>query len=195
MAINGAGIQYSAPTDFRIPQTPPEGLPDDVKLAFGQLYSAIQQIILALVTNCGVGPRDVSQWEQLAGASVTLLSGNLNRFYVTAAEDIVYGAAITVGGSPLRVRNANAADTTLPCRGFCTAPTGIATGGTGEIQICTGKVGISGLTPGASYYLSDTPGLIAPVPATISGSIAQYVGFATDSTTLVFNVGLYLRNP
>jgi len=46
----------------------------------------------------------------------------------------------------------------------------------------------SGLTPGATYYLSETPGQITDVAPTVQGSIVQEVGWARSSTTLVIAI-------
>jgi hypothetical protein len=53
---------------------------------------------------------------------------------------------------------------------------------TGEI------VGFSGLTPGATYWLSETPGQITTTAPITQGSIVQEVGWARNATTLVINV-------
>lgn len=45
--------------------------------------------------------------------------------------------------------------------------------------------GFTGLVPGSSYYLSETPGQITDVSPTVQGSIVQEVGWARNSTTLV----------
>lgn len=190
-----ANLQYNAPTDFRIAQTTPDEVPPEFRAAFTQLYSAIQQIIFTLVNNAGIGPRNAGDWAQLAGTATTLLSGNLNRFYAQAAEDIPFGAAITFtfGASPIQILLADANDLTrTACRGFCTTAGGIANGDFGEVQVNTGLASISGLTPGRTYWLSTTAGLIAPTPSLAAGTVEQMVGFAITSTTLLFNVGYYI---
>lgn len=48
--------------------------------------------------------------------------------------------------------------------------------------------GFIGLTPGATYYLSETPGgIVATAPTTV-GSIQQRVGFARSTTCLVIMI-------
>lgn len=181
-----ANFQYNAPTDFRIAQTTPDEVPQEYKAAFSQIYGAIQQVIFTLVNNAGIGPRNAGQWADLAGSAVTLLAGNLNRFYVQGAESISAGAAVSfvnVAGT-LQAVNAVATSSTTPAIAFCTAPDGIDIGIFGEVQIVAGTVAIGGLTPGASYYLSNTPGLISPTP----GTLAQYLGFAISSSVLAFNI-------
>lgn len=79
-----------------------------------------------------------------------------------------------------------AAGTPNQCIGY--ALTSVATGQPITIQL-EGKLnGLSGLTPGSRYYLSDvTPGglLIAPGPVG-AGKISQFVGTALSATELNF---------
>ncbi len=192
MSQSSSNFEYNAPTDFRIAQLP-DNLPPELQNAFVQLYSAVQQIIFTFIINCGVGPRNSNQWNQLAASAVTLLSGNLNRLYIQAAENIPYGAAVNLYNSSgtLMARNANATDGTKVCQGFCSLSTGIAEGTTGEVQIVSGVVQIGGLTPGAPYYLSTVNGLISTSPPASSGNVVQYLGFAVDDTNFAFNVGAW----
>lgn len=195
MSSTTANFEYNAPTDFRIAQLPADLDPAE-QTAFGQLYSAVQQIIFTFVNNCGVGPRNVSDWTELNGNAITLLSGNLNRFYIQASENISFGAAVNLFNSSgtLLARNANAADNTKPCRGFCTIETGINAGEIGEIQIGTGVIEISGLVIGSNYFLSATNGLVANTPAVAAGNIEQYLGFAIDEVHLVFNISYWIQH-
>lgn len=190
MSSSTANYQYNSPTDFRIQQLTPEDVPPEFRAAFSQIYGAIQQIIFAMVNNAGIGPRNSGQWSDLAGTAATLLSGNLNRLYIEAAENIAYGAAVNVYNSAGVIvgRNANATDSSKPCHGFCTLVGGIVAGTVGEIQIGSGVAAISSLTPGTAYFLSTTNGLLSAFPPNTVGNIAQYVGFAVTSTTLAFNI-------
>lgn len=53
-----------------------------------------------------------------------------------------------------------------------------------------GKVGgLSGLTPGATYYLTSGGGIQSTKPAATTGDIDQKVGYALDATTLVIEIG------
>ena len=93
--MSGVGAAYTnSPVDFRIqPTVPGTPDPDDV-LALTELYAAMQQVIQTFIQFCGIGPAIVTQWPLLNGSSSTLLSGNLNRFYVEASEALAYGAMI-----------------------------------------------------------------------------------------------------
>lgn len=50
-----------------------------------------------------------------------------------------------------------------------------------------GKItGLSGLTPGARYYLNTTAGTLTTTAPSTAGNIIQFVGIAINSTTLSF---------
>jgi hypothetical protein len=50
------------------------------------------------------------------------------------------------------------------------------------------NTGLTGLTPGAKYYLSATAGEVTTTAPTTPGHIAQEVGFATSATNLKINI-------
>lgn len=195
MASPPNNFRYIAPTNFFIGQTPPDDLPADVHGTFSVVYAAIQQVIQTLVTNCGVGSRNNSQWAILAGSASTLLGSNLNRFYATASENITFGAAVhfTNVAGILNARNANATNNTKPARGFCNTIGGVATGNIAEFIINSGTVTLAGLTPGQNYFLSTTNGVVSNTPAVAAGNIEQYLGFAINSTTLSFNLSYWIQ--
>lgn len=53
----------------------------------------------------------------------------------------------------------------------------------------------SGLSPGETYYLSDTPGQITLVPPVVSGTIVQEVGFALSETDFFVQISAPTVNP
>jgi hypothetical protein len=183
--MSSTNSQYTAPVDFRISQTPPDDIPPEYRTTFTQLYNSIQQIIRTFTNNCGIAMQPSNLWDGLDGSSSTLLAGNLNRFYVTASEDLEYGVAISLTQEdPVRAKLATAGG--VPAHGFCTTPGGIVNGAVGEVQLHSGVVNISGLLPGASYFLSTTTGLVSPTPPASPGLISQFLGVAINSTTLFF---------
>lgn len=73
------------------------------------------------------------------------------------------------------------------------APKGIALNGASNNQplavLTEGPVTIGGtLTPGVAYYLSDTPGGIAPVADVGTGEYSTVLGIATSATVLNVNI-------
>lgn len=105
-------------------------------------------------------------------ASEALTAGQLVNLYTSA------GAA--------RIRKANATDSSKPANAFTLAS--ISSGASGAIyfvgQIITG---LSGLTPGTTYYLDTTGGAITATPPSSSGNGVQEVGVALSATTLLFH--------
>lgn len=188
---------YNAPVNFFISQQPPTGISDPPAAeAIAELYNAAQNIIQALVNYCGIGPQSQSLWSQLAASPSTLLAGNLNRFYVTASENIQFGAMINLFGNSgvVNARNANATDNTKPADGFCSTSGGIAAAGVGEVQLGHGLNLFNGLTPGTRYFLDTSPGLVTATKPTAVGNIEQYVGIAIDANDLFVNLGYWIQH-
>lgn len=60
---------------------------------------------------------------------------------------------------------------------------------TSAFVLASGEIAVfTGLTPGATYYLSDTPGQITDTAPSAQGSIVQEVGWARNTTTLVIGI-------
>lgn len=200
MSVTAAANTYDSPVSFFIGANPPPNLASEagpaVQGAFGEVYGALQQIIQALVNNCGIGPQTPALWSQLNNSPSTLLSGNLRRFYTTAIENIPYGAQVNLfnNAGVLFARNANATDNTKPMDGFCSTPGGILAGTVGEITLSTGTIASSGLVPGTRYYLSTVNGLLTFIIPTAAGNIEQYIGFAIDANTIYVNAQYWIQH-
>lgn len=83
-----------------------------------------------------------------------------------------------------KVRNADATAEGKEADGFVLDS---ATSGSSAKVFNEGTVtGLSGLTPGARYYLSTTPGQITATAPTGSGNVVQYLGKAISATELVW---------
>lgn len=193
-----SGTSYSSPVDFRIPQTPSDELPSAVKGTFNELYGAVQQIIQTFTQYCGIGQQPGQFWDQLASQDITstVLSGNLRRLYITAFEDLPYGAVVCIfdDTGTLKARLANATDNTKPVDGFCSTVGGILAATVGEIQLSTGVIPVSGLTLGARYFLSTTDGLITDTAPVAAGNIEQYLGVALTTGALYLNAGYWIQH-
>jgi hypothetical protein len=106
----------------------------------------------------------------------------------TATEAIAAGAFVNVYSvsGAAKIRNANATDASKPCNGF--VATAITSGATGSVRGSGGKItGLSGLTPGATYYLGTTAGTITTTAPTTDGNLVQEIGVAVSATELLFN--------
>jgi len=90
------------------------------------------------------------------------------------------------GGSTPSARNANSTDATKPAQGFVLSAFASAANATVYFpgQIVTG---LSGLTIGASVFLSTTAGVSTPTAPSASGNLIQQVGTALSTTSMVFN--------
>lgn len=106
----------------------------------------------------------------------------------TATESIASGAWVNVynNGGVISVRNADATTNGKPAHGFVTAAyvsTNIAT----IYAPSNTNTALTGLTLGAEYFLSTTPGAgVATTPPSSSGNIVQRLGVADKVTEIVF---------
>lgn len=153
---------FSSSINLGLPQLPsiPESHADTYEELL-RVYAAIQ----TLLTEATQSTRVICTFDE------TVTAGQAVSFY-------------TVAGT-LRARLADATDNTRPCVGFSTYATSATA--TGEVQ-CTGlNINLSGLTPGALYYLSETSGAITATKPVGAGKIVQPIGWAISTTTLLFN--------
>lgn len=107
-----------------------------------------------------------------AQASQTLAAGDLINLH-------------TVTGA-LRMRKADATDETKPAHGFVKAA---VTSGSSGTFFGPGQVNdvVSGLTPGAGYFLATTAGGVTTTAPSTAGNIVQEVGQAISATSLLFD--------
>lgn len=107
---------------------------------------------------------------------------------IQASEALTAGQVCNIFTSTgaVRVRKANATDTTKPASAFVTATT--ASGALAPVSFVGAVIeGLSGLTPGATYFLSTTGGAITATPPSADGNGVQEVGIALSATTLLFH--------
>lgn len=84
-----------------------------------------------------------------------------------------------------QVANASAASGGNPTIGFVLA--NVATAASALVYFEGRVTGLSGLTVGTRYYLSDTtPGGLTATPVSGTGKLHQYLGRAVSATTLAF---------
>lgn len=192
MTIGNPDIKFNLPFTLGLPDVAPNTVDPKIKPVLDELYSAFQQVQLALHNLVGIGQQLQALWPSLR-YDQTLHLASPWRYYVKASEAIAYGNAVNVfndGSGILQARNANATNNTKPCHGFCTTSGGIAAGSYGEVILQAGLLtGVSGLTIGTRYFLFTTNGLISAAAPVAAGNIEQAVGWAIDSTALLFNVG------
>lgn len=194
--MSGAG-GYNAPS-LALPYAMPSGVPAVLQPIIKPLYTAFQNIIQIFITYCGISSRPPNALLSSINDPTAILSSNVHRFYTQAAEPIVYGAAVNLfdnGGGILAARNANATDYTKQAHGFCSQLSGLTVGQVGEIILNDGiNPAFSGLTVGATYYLSTVSGGYTSTAPTAAGRLEQSLGFAISSTVLRFWTGTQIRH-
>jgi hypothetical protein len=116
-------------------------------------------------------------WSPFSSASPTSAV-----FTCPAGVNLNDAAAITGADAADQADANNAA--ARPCRGFVISkPTATSC----ILQYAGELSGFVGLTPNATYYLSETAGAISGKP-TSPGTIQQVVGWARNTTTLVIDI-------
>jgi len=110
-----------------------------------------------------------------------------------ATEAIAAGAWVNiwVNGGVTSVRNADSSATGKTANGFVLAA--VASGGTALVYFTGLNTGLSGLTPGALYFLGSV-GASVTAPPTAVGSVTQQVGVATNATTIQCNIQQQINN-
>ena len=93
-----------------------------------------------------------------------------------------------------KCRKADATDTTKP--GIAYVKAAVLQGGNATVY-SDGKVPGTGLTVGARYFLSETPGLVTATRPTTNGALCQSIGTAVSATAIKFNPepGTKIYNP
>lgn len=117
---------------------------------------------------------------------------------IPASEAIAAGAPVNLysNAGVLTARNAVATDTSKPANGFVREA--VSSGATATVFPQTGKTNdsLTGLTPGATYYLDPTTaGGVTTTPPTTAGQSVQPLGVALSSTSLQFEAGTPIEVP
>lgn len=107
--------------------------------------------------------------------AVTAIAGE-----ALVAGDFVYIAA---GGT---VMKADATTFAKRAMGYVTAA--VANAGTATVFFDESNSALSGLTPGAKYFLSAAAGLATATAPTTAGQFVQCLGIATSATSLHVNI-------
>lgn len=119
--------------------------------------------------DASVLPVGVGQDAATIHATEALSIGPVN-IYNNAGAEAVRGADATAEG-----KEAN---------GFVNAA--VASGANATVFFEGRITGLSGLTPGARYYLGTTAGTVDATAPSAAGSVVQYIGTAVSSSTLDF---------
>lgn len=148
------------------------------------------QEVIATVTSSGAG--DAGSIVALGSngkldPSVMPVGIGADTSTVTASENLAAGALVDIfnASGTANVRNADASTTGKEADGFVLSA---VTSGQPALVYFEGRItGLSGLTPGARYYLSDSsPGGITDTPVSGTGKVHQFIGVAIDDTSIAF---------
>jgi hypothetical protein len=174
-------MAYKSTVNTGLPNLPDP--PDPAFFAeFTRVYNALRNLTVALDAYTGALPAE-PQYYSSTPISTTVLSQNQHRVYVQFQEAASYGQIVNLynngGALGARLSNASAA---RPGHAWCSTAGGVLVGGWAEVMIGGLCLAFSGLTPGATYYLGNTAGSIAPT----AGVLSQKMGYALGATQLFF---------
>jgi len=161
----GYPSQFDASINLLLP-TRPVGIDDPVLYGeFNTLYGALQTLVIGIDAIDRCAPI----------------------FDFTATQGQLVNLINTAGVTHAKLATAAAAGT-APALGFASSGDGVTSGNNGDVQAKGKIIGLTGLTPGAIYYLSDTvAGSYQTAKPVGAGKIVQPIGFAMDATVLYFN--------
>lgn len=168
-----------------IPETPNAAIFEELY----KVYNAIKILASAVDQYTGAIRPDEDTWSLLPPQS-TVFSQNTNRIYVPFSEDISPGELVNLYNDAGTLTAKLAGGTAWigeDCRGFSSLGVTVLAGDYGEVTLFGLHTLISGATPGALYYVSNTTtGNITTTPP-VSGEHSQPIGIALSATSLFFN--------
>ena len=146
-----------------------------------RVYNAIRTVQQSVDNNTGAISPPETYWSEVGFTRCTI--GNSSKIYIQAYENLSYGSTVGIYNDGGTGKAKKAKDGVLVCIGFCAATDGATAGDYTEIQLygLFAPFAAGTLTPGAGYYQSATAGVIG-----VSGSGAQFVGYALSDTQLFF---------
>ena len=161
---------------------------------FLSLVNGIWQQLTAINTSAGAGDADKIIATDSSGKidnSFMPVGIGPDTVTIQASENLAAGDFINIhNDTGPRVRKADATNT-RPASGFVLAS--VTSGQNATVYLSGRNTGLTSLTPGTRYYLSDSAagGATATAPAD-SGEIVQYLGTADSATSLVFEDNGYI---
>jgi hypothetical protein len=105
----------------------------------------------------------------------------------TATEALTAGNFVNVynNAGAIGVRKADATTNAKPANGFVLI--GVANAAVATVYLISQtNTALTGLTAGAEYWLSTTPGGVITTAPAAAGNLVQFLGFAASATSLVF---------
>jgi hypothetical protein len=146
----------------------------------------LSDVARAAASQVGLGP--LRRWIQATSDQVDQLAiaPRSTPGLYSCPTNVAVGDAVYVSGANTVGKALATADGTLPAIGFVTDK---PSGTTCHVQYSDELDLFSGLTAGATYYVSTTNAGVIVATTGVPGQFKQQVGVAKDSNTLVITVG------
>lgn len=144
----------------------------------------------ATVTSSGVADAGkIIALDSSGALDVSLLPAGVSAEVVVAAssENLTSGDFVNLynNGGTINVRKADATTNAKPADGFVLA--NVTSPANATVYLISAKnTAVSGLTVGAEYFLSTTPGQITATAPSAAGNIVQRLGKAKSASEFVF---------
>jgi hypothetical protein len=178
-------MAYKSTINTGLPNIPSPPDPDFFA-EFTRVYNAIRNLTIAIDAYTGALPADAINYS-VTPATATILTQNMQRLYVQFTDTVTYGQVIHLynNAGVLNAQLSNAS-TSKSAHAWCSTAAGVTAGAFGEVMLGGLCTAFTGLTIGATYYLGNAAGTIAPTPGTLS----QKIGYALSATQLFFKPDL-----
>lgn len=111
---------------------------------------------------------------------------------LVASEALTAGNLVSIwsNSGTENVRKADGTTEGKPCVGFVLD--NAASGATVNVYFGRKITGLTGIVPGARYYLSKTAGAFTATPVTGSGAVDQFIGVGCSTTEIAFEPDDYV---
>ena len=159
-------------------------MPKVIKIA----ASGEQSEYAGILTSAGAGSSgDFPALDAAGKLDVTFFPTSIGQDAVVAVagEALAAGDMVYFNGSG-EVMKADADSIAKAAQGYVL--TSVSAAANATVYFDDSNSAVSGLTPGAKYYLSATAGTVTTTAPTTTGHIVQEVGFATSATNLRVNI-------
>jgi len=158
------------------------------KKYLSNLAGRIQEVIATIVSAGAANDGDLVALDSTGRLDTSVMPVGIAPEVTNApaSENLTGGNLVNVwnDSGTVRVRKADATTAGKEANGFVLAA--VTSGATATVYHEGKNTGVSGLTPGARYYLSTTAGGVVSTAPTGSGNVVQFIGHTTAAGELLF---------
>ena len=159
---------------------------------FLTIISGVKTLVSALTTSSGAGDEgNLVALNSSGKIDTTMMPAGVgaDTCVVNASETLAAGDMVNIwdDAGTVKARKADATAAGKEVDGFVDA--GVTSGAAATVILDGPLAGLSGLTKGATYFLSTTPGAITATAPSTAGNVYQGVGKAKSATELIFERG------